>query len=1533
MKHVFTLLALTLAIVACAPAPTPKITVTRDGLVVVQRNQTKKFVALLENTAGSPVWSLEPNVGSLSPNNLEAIYTAPNIISAAQNITVKACVGSICGTEIVTLEPPPAFTVLLDKNSIVGLPVGGACGVTATVQSSTEGVTWRSSNEAVATVSSAGLVTAVSAGQAQISAVALGNPSSQAVLTVDTVAENMAKLTATISNPRVSVNDLEPIAAKLENMACANLSFVASAGSISSEGLFTAPSAAGTSTVTVEATTGSVKRTVVLPLEIAFWSPSNSLPTGLQIQALHSSPTGEIYAGTNDGVLRFDANSETWIALRGTRGGLENTSISSLEFMADGTLLVGTDNGVYKQAFGSSSFVRTASFNATTPYTTGLPVNQTVFDLLKVGNTMYAALEAWTNNGSAYQVFKLENDVWSALPPLPETRNAVSLTTLGSDIVVSLSNGAMYQFTSGTWNLLSSTKPNIGSLQTIGSTIYGTRAISGDNGVFKLEAGTWSLEKGGFPFGQLLKNGSGLLWADSNLVRNNGQNWAGLGSNATLPFNARHIAVARDGRVYVSFLDAAQVWQVWRSPKAAVSTDAPAVNVTGITVNPSSVAMRVGTFQPLGATVVGGTGVIWLSSNEAIARVSEDGVLEGIGNGTTTVLAIARDNPSFRSTITVTVSSPDAVLSGITLHGANELEVASSTQLQAQLETNYLTTQATTEPDARLIWTSSDTNLATVSLSGLVTGIAVGSVTIRASSVAKPNLRGEIVLQIKPSTVLAGNGEWQLEALLPLNITPNNLASLEFRILAVHGTRLYASVQGNGTWSKALTGNTWTRETLPSGSNLPDVKDFASGSNVLIAAAANGKVLILESGSWRESSVGGTEPVTQVLIVGSTWYAGISSDGTNPAKVMRFDGTSWVSTGTGLGIGNNNSIGALGGLAVSQNQIYTVMSNGFVYKLEAGIWQTVANQIVDNQGNGVRLRDIVADDTGNLFVTGNGLQILAAGSSTWRTIHSISTADRLSYTGTSILIGASGDALELRLPSLMLVRLGSTDPFLNKNIKSVVLDASSNTVYAGLSFPDVGMNNIYKVQPDPRAAGINNDLPLTSASYLGSSGGDNAMGADIQPDGSLVLAGRLERTNLGQTPTHLLGGGAGAIIRLSFDGKKVLSITRIGDQILDLEVNRSNGQIAIATNLGIAVLSADAKNIIWSIADPSTDSGRRIAIGSDGTVVALTTKKIQVFNATGTEIGSRQLNNSFVLDIAIDANSQSVFVTGMDNKTLPSDNTLPNAPVQVAYLFSYPYDLTNRKWTNWNYSGLDLNGQEADTRGYRVSMGRDNKLYFLGENAGGNSIFRWDPRSPIGIVSNGRRGLIETSCNCWINFDQYNQPYNSASPHFAYYARLEPSTGTILKGQFLVPRLPNTQSNTFRVRAISADENGQIIIGGLSAYGIENRSGKRVAGQNLGEYGGADLTIVVISSDLRSRVAWHPFNKDSGTDTNNNGITEAFNGGSSEATAVAASNGKVVYAAIAAAGQFVTTNAIQANPSSDLSKFDTDAFFAVVPLK
>ena len=75
------------------------------------------------------------------------------------------------------------------------------------------------------------------------------------------------------------------------------------------------------------------------------------------------------------------------------------------------------------------------------------------------------------------------------------------------------------------------------------------------------------------------------------------------------------------------------------------------------------------------------------------------------------------------------------------------------------------------------------------------------------------------------------------------------------------------------------------------------------------------------------------------------------------------------------------------------------------------------------------------------------------------------------------------------------------------------------------------------------------EFGVSTSSYLGDSGnGDAVRGVRILSDGKIVLAANLGSAAPGGTVTLLNGANAatpGAIVRLSADGKTVLSVTRV----------------------------------------------------------------------------------------------------------------------------------------------------------------------------------------------------------------------------------------------------------------------------------------------------------------------------------------------------------------------------------------------------
>jgi trimeric autotransporter adhesin len=120
------------------------------------------------------------------------------------------------------------------------------------------------------------------------------------------------------------------------------------------------------------------------------------------------------------------------------------------------------------------------------------------------------------------------------------------------------------------------------------------------------------------------------------------------------------------------------------------------------------------------------SGVVFSSSNTLLATVSAAGVVTGVGAGTATITATYG---SLTTTTQIAVSS--AVLQSLTLQSASS-SLAAGLGLQLTVLGNY--SDATSVPlTSGVVFSSSNTGVAVVSLSGLVNALAAGSATLSAS--------------------------------------------------------------------------------------------------------------------------------------------------------------------------------------------------------------------------------------------------------------------------------------------------------------------------------------------------------------------------------------------------------------------------------------------------------------------------------------------------------------------------------------------------------------------------------------------------------------------------------------------------------------------------------------------------------------------------------------------------------------------------------------------------------------------------------
>ena len=167
------------------------------------------------------------------------------------------------------------------------------------------------------------------------------------------------------------------------------------------------------------------------------------------------------------------------------------------------------------------------------------------------------------------------------------------------------------------------------------------------------------------------------------------------------------------------------------SDTATVAVTLPPVSA--VSVSPASASVQPGQTLQLTATTLDSAGnvltgrtVTWSSSNTAAATVSRTGLVSGVAAGSATITA-ASEGQSGTAVMAVT-NAPVASVTVTPLSAT--VSVGQTAQLTATLKDasgNVLSGRAVT-------WSSSDTTIARVSGSGVVTAVATGSGTITATS-------------------------------------------------------------------------------------------------------------------------------------------------------------------------------------------------------------------------------------------------------------------------------------------------------------------------------------------------------------------------------------------------------------------------------------------------------------------------------------------------------------------------------------------------------------------------------------------------------------------------------------------------------------------------------------------------------------------------------------------------------------------------------------------------------------------------------
>ena len=410
------------------------------------------------------------------------------------------------------------------------------------------------------------------------------------------------------------------------------------------------------------------------------------------------------------------------------------------------------------------------------------------------------------------------------------------------------------------------------------------------------------------------------------------------------------------------------------------ATVSVAAQVRTVTVAPAIVPLFINGGQILTATVSADAGlpttVIWRSSNPAIATVSATGLVTALALGQATVTALSTADTTKRGSATITIT-PRPLAVAIVQRNVG-LNPGTSTQLTANVAADPGISTAVN-------WTTSAASVATISATGVVSAIGIGSALITATSQTDATRRDTVTVFVVPRLAttwtssrvsgvlfedivsIAAFGAGSAYAVNSVgdiyrwNGTTWSVstrgATFTTEFAAVHGTAdgNVIAVGTNGVIAR-WNGTTWTA--MASGTTRTLNAVFAESATSAFAVGVNGTVLRLTAGAWTPVPGGTTASLNGVWSSGGTaWFVG------NDAVVLRYDGTGVTRvtvpvTETLLGIAGS-----------SPTSLVAVGTVGTVIRFDGTAWT-----IVNSNGANGTLYGAVAGPSGRTYIVGdNGL--------------------------------------------------------------------------------------------------------------------------------------------------------------------------------------------------------------------------------------------------------------------------------------------------------------------------------------------------------------------------------------------------------------------------------------------------------------------------------------------------------------------------------------------------------------------------------
>ncbi len=712
------------------------------------------------NSATGGTWSS-------SSTSRATIGASTGILNGVSAGTVYITYRGTCGsrvTKLLTVTATPTVASISGGTSKV------CVGSTTTLSNSTTGGVWSSSNNAVGTVSTSGVVRGISSGITTIS-YAVSNACGTVYATKDVTVTATPAAISGASSTCAGYTTLYTNTVPYGNWTSSNTS---KATINATSGMITAISA-GTTLISYSTGCGAmVTKTLTVNAGVAANTGTASVCEGATT-TLSNSASGGAWSAADAGIATVGSTtgvvtgvSEGTTSITYSTGGSCNAvttvTVKATPATISGSSSVCTGGGtaLFSNAtlYGtwSSSTPSVATINTNSGLATGMVQGTTrITYTTGCGTPATTLLTVYTQPASitgtasvcASATTALSNSIsggtWTSSDETEATVNASGVVTGVSAgvLTITYTNGTCYSTRSVTVNPLAdagtlsgdflvcdgddlafSSDGEAGGTWTSSNTSIATVDASGDGTANATGTATITYS---------VSNGCGTVRATSVLTVSPDPAVGTLSGAAT-------VCEAATTTFTVTGSSDAGVWSSSNNAVATVGTTgvvsgvAPgtssilytvtngcgsAVDSVEVTVNslPSAgtitgaATVCVTATTTLSSTVAGG---VWSSSNGSVATIGTDGIVSGVAAGVATI-SYSYTN-SCGTSVTSQVVTVNALPNAGAISGSNSVCLSSTTDLSNAVSGG--------------VWSSSNTSVATVSTTGVVTGVAVGTATI-----------------------------------------------------------------------------------------------------------------------------------------------------------------------------------------------------------------------------------------------------------------------------------------------------------------------------------------------------------------------------------------------------------------------------------------------------------------------------------------------------------------------------------------------------------------------------------------------------------------------------------------------------------------------------------------------------------------------------------------------------------------------------------------------------------------------------------